>query len=131
MSSLDSTHPFKWKQFSEEIILWAMRWYCQFALTYRDLVMMAEELDLSIAHTTMMRWVHEYGPELKKRMKRFLKPSNDSYRVDETYIKVKGKWRYLYRAIDSEGNTLDWMFSKRRNKKAAEKFFRQTLKNKH
>ena len=126
-----SDNPFKWKHFSQEIILWAVRWYCQFALTYRDLVMMMEERGLSACHTTLMRWVHQYAVEFKKRLKKFLKVSNDSYRVDETYVKVKGKWHYLYRAIDSEGNTLDWMLSETRNEEAAEKFFRQMLSNDH
>jgi len=107
---------FKWKHFSHEIILWAVRWYCQFALSYRDLVWMLEERGLSISHTTMMRWVHEYAPKLEKRVKRFLKSTNDSWRVDETYIKIKGKWFYLYRAVDSDGNTLDWMLSGTRDR---------------
>ncbi|MCP5490619.1 MAG: IS6 family transposase [Chlamydiales bacterium] len=122
-------NPFKWKHFSGEIILWGMRWYCQFPLTYRDLVMIFQERGLSVCHTTIMRWIHQYAVEFKKRLKKFLKPSNDSYRVDETYIKIKGKWHYLYRAVDSEGNTLDWMLSETRDKSAAEKFFRQTLSN--
>lgn len=124
-------NPFKWKHFSGEIILWVVRWYCQFALTYRDLVMMLQERGLLVCHTTIMRWVHQYAIEFKKRLKRFLKLSNDSYRVDETYIKIKGKWHYLYRAVDSEGNTLDWMLSETRDKSAVEKFFRQTLSNTH
>jgi len=124
-------NPFKWKQFSHDIILWSVRWYCNFALTYRDLVMMMEERGLSASHTTIMRWVHQYSPELKKRLKKFLKQSNDSYRIDETYIKVKGIWYYLYRAVDSEGNTLDWMLSKKRNQEAAEIFFKQVLSNDH
>ncbi len=122
-------HPFKWKQFSGEIILWTVRWYCLFALSYRDLVIMMEERGMSVSHTTIMRWVHEYGPQFKKRMKKFLKKTNDSYRVDETYIKIKGVCRYLYRAIDSEGNTLDWMLSEKRDQASAEKFFRKVLKN--
>ena len=100
-------NPFKWKQFSHDIILWSVRWYCQFALTYRDLVMMMEERGLSASHTTIMRWVHQYATEIKKRLKKFLKTSNDSYRIDETYIRVKGVWHYLYRAVDSEGSTLE------------------------
>ena len=120
-------NPFKWKQFSHDIILWSVRWYCQFALTYRDLVMMMEERGLSASHTTIMRWVHQYATEIKKRLKKFLKTSNDSYRIDETYIKVKGVWHYLYRAVDSEGNTLDWMLSEKRNQEAAEKFFNLSL----
>ena len=80
---------------------------------------MSSERGLSLVHTTMMRWVHEYAPKLKTRVKQHLKSCNDSYRIDETYTKIKGKWRYLYRAVDSKGNTLDWMLSAHRNKKAA------------
>ena len=76
-------NPFKWKQFSHDIILWSVRQYCQFALTYRDLVMMMEERGLSASHTTIMRWVHQYATEIKKCLKKFLKASNDSYRIDE------------------------------------------------
>jgi IS6 family transposase len=130
MSEYNDNH-FKWKHFSAEIILWAVRWYCQFALSYRDLVIIMEERGIFVSHTTIMRWVHKYAIEIKKRLKKFLKISSDSYRVDETYIKVKGKWHYLYRAIDSEGNTLDWMLSENRNEQAAEKFFRQVISNEH
>ncbi|WP_142348476.1 DDE-type integrase/transposase/recombinase, partial [Bacillus pseudomycoides] len=70
----------------------------------------------------IMRWVHQYGPELDKRVRRHLKKTNDSWRVDETYIKVKGKWMYLYRAVDSEGNTIEFIFSKTRDHKAAKRF---------
>ena len=122
---------FKWKHFSQEIILWAVRWYCQFALSYRDLVIIMAERGIFASHTTIMRWVHQYAVELKKRLKKFLKMSNDSYRIDETSIKVKGRWHYLYRAVDSDGNTLDWMLSETRSAEAAEKFFRQVLCNDH
>lgn len=76
---------------------------------------MMEERGLSISHTTIMRWVHQYGPELDKRIRRYLKQINDSWRVDETYIKVKGQWMYLYRAVDSNGNTIDFCLSKTRD----------------
>ncbi len=122
---------FKWKHFSHEIILWAVRWYCQFALSYRDLVLMMEERGLSASHTTLMRWVHQYAPEIEKRVKRHLKVTNDSWKVDETYIKIKGQWRYLYRAVDSKGDTLDWMLSETRDQEAAAKFFRKVLDNEH
>ena len=122
---------FKWKHFSYEIILWTVRWYCQFALSYRDLILMMEERGLSASHTTLMRWVHQYAPELKKRTKSHLRMTNDSWRVDETYVKIKGQWHYLYRAIDSSGNTLDWMLSKHRDQKAATKFFEKISDNTH
>jgi len=86
---------------------------------------MMEERGLSISHTTIMRWVHQYGPELDKRIRRYLKQINDSWRVDETYIKVKGQWMYLYRAVDSNGNTIDFFLSKTRDQKAAKRFFKK------
>jgi transposase-like protein len=88
---------------------------------------MMEERGLSMAHTTIMRWVHQYGPELDERVRRHLKPTNDSWRVDETYVKVKGQWMYLYRAVDSEGNTIDFYLSKARNKQADKRFFKKAL----
>ncbi|GAB1810774.1 IS6 family transposase [Priestia megaterium] len=90
-----------------------------------------EERGLSMAHTTIMRWVHQYGPELDERVRRHLKPTNDSWRVDETYIKVKGQWMYLYRAVDSKGNTIDFYLSKTREKKAAKRFFKKALRSFH
>ncbi|UNT71731.1 IS6 family transposase (plasmid) [Bacillus sp. N447-1] len=110
---------FKWKHYQPDIILLTVRWYLRYNLSFRDLVEMMEERGLSISHTTIMRWVHQYGPELDKRIRRYLKQTNDSWRVDETYIKVKGQWMYLYRAVDSKGNTIDFYLSKARNHKAA------------
>ena len=126
-----TTKAFKYKQFEAKVILWSVGWYWQFAISYRDLVIMAEERGLSVSHTTVMRWVHEYAPKLEKKIKQYIKKSGDSYRTDETYIKIKGEWRYLYRAVDSHGNTLDWMLSIYRNKKAAKKFFKKILANEY
>jgi len=92
---------------------------------------MMEERGLSISHTTIMRWVHQYGPELDKRVRRHLKPINDSWRVEETYVKVKGQWMYLYRAVDSEGNTIDFYLSETRDTKAAKRFFKKALRSFH
>ncbi len=78
-------------------------------------------------HSTINRWVLQYAPELDKRIRPHLSLTNDSWRVDETYIKVKGQWKYLYRAVDSKGNTLDFLLSAKRNARAAERFFRKTL----
>ncbi len=80
---------FKWKQYESEVILLTVRWYLKYSLSYRDLVEMMKERSLDIAHTTIMRWVHQFGPELDKRIRRYLKPTNDSFRTDETYVKVK------------------------------------------
>ena len=126
-----STDSFKWKHFAGDIILWLVRWYCRYALSYSDLKEMTAERGLSVERSTICRWVHEYAPELEKRIKPYLKISNSSICVDETYIKIKGKWHYLYRAIDKKGQTLDWMLSVKRDKKAAKKFLKKMLGNCH
>ncbi|WP_240441781.1 MULTISPECIES: IS6 family transposase [Bacillus cereus group] len=113
------------------MILLTIRWYLRYNLSFRDLVEMMEERGLSLAHTTIMRWVHQYGPDLKKRIRKHLKPTNDSWRVDETYLKIKGKKMYLYRAVDSEGNTIDFYLSQRRNAKAAKRFLKKALTSCH
>ena len=90
-----------------------------------------QERGMKVDHSTINRWVLQYAPELDKWIRRHLKPTNDSWRVDETYIKVKGAWQYLYRAVDSEGNTLDFMLSAKRDAKAAARFFRKVFKGQH
>jgi len=89
---------------------------------------MMNERGLAVDHTTIYRWVQKYAPELEKRIRPYLGPTNDSYRVDETYIKIKGKWYYLYRAVDSTGQTIDFMLSAKRDARAAKRFFRKMLK---
>ena len=89
---------------------------------------MMRERGLNVHHCTICRWVHAYSPEIAQRTRRYLQPTNDSWKVDETYIKVKGEWKYLYRAVDSEGHTLDFMLSARRDHQAAKRFFSKVLK---
>src|SRR5262249_22315207 len=89
---------------------------------------MMQERSLSVDHTTIFRWVQRYAPELEKRCRPHLRSTNDSYRVDETYIKIIGEWSYLYRAVDSTGQTIDFMLSAKRDTKAAKRFFRKMLK---
>src|SRR5262245_25107569 len=89
---------------------------------------MMNERGLSVDHTTIYRWVQRYAPELEKRSRPHLRPTNDSSRVDETYVKSKGKWYYLFRAVDSTGQTIDFMLSAKRDTKAARRFFRKMLK---
>ena len=122
------TSPFKWRHNESEIILLCVRWYLRYALSYRDLEEMMEERNLTVDHTTIYRWVQRYAPELEKRSRPHLRPTNDSYRVDETYVKIKGQWYYLYRAVDSTGQTIDFMLSAKRDAKAAKRFFRKMLK---
>ena len=89
------------------------------------------ERGIKVDHTTMMRWVHQYSPEIEKKVRRHLRPTNDSWRVDETYIKVKGKWKYFYRAVDSDGSTIDFMLSAKRDRKAAKRFLKKALGSTH
>ncbi len=125
----DGNKPFKWKHSVGEIILWLVRWYCRYALSYADLKEMAAERGFELDRSTIFRWVQEYGPEINKRVRPHLKNTSDSWKLDETYVKIKGIWHYLYRAIDKCGDTLDWMLSKHRNKKAAKRFFKKLLGN--
>ena len=122
---------FKWKHYAGEIILLNVRWYLKYALSYRNLQEMMAERGVKVDHTTIMRWVHQYSPEMEKKIRRQLRQTNDSWRVDETYIKVKGKWKYLYRAVDSDGNTIYFMLSAKRNRKAAKRFFKNALSSNH
>jgi transposase-like protein len=122
---------FKWRHFEADIILCAVRWYLRYALSYRDVEELLRERGLWVDHTTVFRRVQRYAPELEKRCRPLLKATNDSYRVDETYIRVKKPWLYLYRAVDSEGHTIDFMRSATRDAEAAERFFRQALRASH
>src|SRR5450755_2126248 len=89
--SKQSQHPFKWRHFQADIILLCVRWYLRYSLSYRDLEEIMLERGLSVDHTTIYRWVQQYAPELEKRCRPHLKATTDSWRVDETYIKVKSR----------------------------------------
>ena len=119
--------PFKWRHFEAEIILLCVRWYLRYSLSYRDLEEMMAERGLTVDHTTIYRWVQRYAPEIEKRCRPHLKACNDSWRGDETYIKVKKVWMYLYRAVDSEGNTREFLLSQTRDAEAAKRFFAKAL----
>ena len=100
---------FKGRHFDQEIIVLCVRWYLRYKLSFRDLAEMMAERGLSLAHTTIMRWIQCYVPEFEKRWNRFARPAGRSWRVDETYVKIRGRWTYLYRAVDKEGNTVDFL----------------------
>jgi transposase, IS6 family len=118
---------FKWRQFEPEVILLAVGWYLRFSLSYRDVEELLAERGLHADHVTIWRWVQSYAPEMERRLRSKLKPTNDSWRMDETYIRVKGKWRYLYRAVDSTGATLDFLLSAEQDATAAKRFLAKAL----
>ena len=107
------------RRFDAEIIELCVRWYITYRLSYRDLVAMMAERGIAVSHTTIHRWVIRYVPEFEKRWNRFARPVNTSWRVDETYIKVRGKWNYLYRDVDRHGETVDFLFGPDRGIAAA------------
>ncbi len=117
-------NPFKGRHFQRDIILWAVRWYCKYGISYRELQEMLAERGVNVDHSTIYRWVQRYAPEMEKRLRWYWRNPSDlcPWHMDETYVKVNGRWAYLYRAVDSRGRTVDFYLSSRRNSKAAYRF---------
>ena len=120
-------NPFKGRHYSGEVILLAVRWYRRYPLAYEHVAEMLAERGLAVDASCIWRWVQAYAPELDKRCRPHLKPTNKSYRTDETYIKVKGRDKYLYRAVDSTGQTIEFLLTAKRDTAAAKRFFRKAL----
>lgn len=121
----------KWKLYESDIIILCVRWYLKYSLSFRDLAEILQERGLMIHHSTIYRWVLQYSPVLSKNIRKRLNPSNDSWRLDETYLKIRGKDMYLYRAVDSAGNTIDFWLSLNRDKNSAKKFLKRALSSPH
>ena len=121
------TNPFKGRHFPGEVIVQCVRWYLQYPLAYQHVSELLAERGVEVDPSCIWRWVQAYAPELNKRCRPHLKPTNKSYRTDETYIKVKGEDRYLYRAVDSTGQTIDFLLTAKRDAAAAKRFFRKAL----
>jgi transposase, IS6 family len=118
---------FRGRHFEDQIIILCVRWYLRYSLSYRDLEEIMAERGLSVDHSTVWRWVQRYAPVLNQRIRREVRHPNRSWRVDETYIRVAGRWTYLYRAVDSTGDTIDFMLSPNRDLVAARHFLQLAL----
>ena len=118
---------FRGRHFQDVIIILCVRWYLRYSLSYRDLEEMMRERGLTVDHVTIWRWVQRYAPILNQRLGRERRHPNRSWRVDETYVRVAGDWVYLYRAVDSTGDTIDFMLSPNRDLLAAKQFLQLAL----
>jgi hypothetical protein len=118
---------FKRCRFPVEIILVCMHWYCKYGISNRDLAEMMQERGAEVEPSTIMRWVHRYALELERRVRWYQGYRVTSWRVDETYVKVGGKWKYLFRAVDKHGRLIDFILTDRRNTRAAYRFLGKAL----
>jgi putative transposase len=120
---------FKGSQFEREIILWAVRWYVAYPISYRQLEEMMGERGVAVDHSTLNRWVIKYAPEFEKQFRCRQRAVGKSWRLDETYVKIRGKWAYLYRAVEKEGHTIDFLLTPQRDRDAAETFLRKAIRS--
>jgi putative transposase len=119
---------FKGAHFPQDIILMGVRWYVAYPLSYRHVEELMEERGVPIDHATIQRWVVKYSPQLEEAFHRRKRPVRVSWRMDETYIKVKGQWRYLYRAVDKTGQTIDFLLTEERDELAAKRFLTKAIR---
>ena len=119
---------FKRRRFPVEIILLCVRWYCKYGISYRDLAEMMQERGIKVDPSTLFRWVQRYAPEIEKRIRPYQGSRSGSWRVDETYVRIGGRWKYLFRAVDKQGQFINSMLSDRRDTSAAYRFLRKALK---
>ncbi|MBU6529286.1 IS6 family transposase (plasmid) [Methylocystis sp. MJC1] len=118
---------FKGSHFERDVILWGVRWYVAYPMSYRQLEEMMEERGVDVDHSTLSRWVVKYAPFLERQFRVHKRAVGSSWRLDETYVKVKGHWKYLYRAVDKAGATVDFLLTAKRDRKAALRFLRKAI----
>ena len=120
-------HSFKGMRFPAEIIMICIRWYVAYPLSYRHVEEMMEERGVFLDHATINRWAVRFLPAVEKASRRHKRPVRRSWRMDETYVKVKGVWKYLYRAVDKEGQTIEFLLTAKRDTAAAKRFFDKAI----
>lgn len=118
----------KGRQFNQSVITFAVGYYLRYNISYRDLVEMMRDRGIFVHHTTLMRWVQHYSPIMRALWRKRHRRTSKSWRMDETYIKIKGQWNYLYRALDDQGLTLDFQLRKKRDFNSAYRFLKRLLK---
>src|ERR1700710_1369828 len=124
-----SKDDFKGRHFEATLIVQAVSWYLRYPLSYRDIEELFLERGLEVDHSTLNRWVQAYAPLIEKRLRHFRQPHCGWVRIDETYIRVRGQWRYLYRAVDKHGTPVDFLLTAKRDLDAAKRFFRKALQD--
>ena len=120
---------FRKRQFEPVIIVTCVRWYCRFSLSLRDLEELMAERGLAVDHTTIWRWVQRYGPEVHRRLRGNVNQKTSTWHMDETFVRIAGRWLYLFRAVDSHGQTVDFYLSETRDREAAKRFLKKALAN--
>ena len=118
---------FKGRHHQQDMILQCVRWYVAYSLSYRDLEELMQERGYGVDHSTIQRWVVHYAPRIEKAFRKNKKRVGHRWRLDETYIKIKGEWKYLFRAVDKQGNTVDFLLTAKRDKKAARRFLNKAI----
>jgi putative transposase len=119
---------FKGAHFPQDIILMGVRWYVAYPLSYRHVEELMAERGVPVDHATIQRWVVKYNAQLEEAFHRRKRPVGRSWRMDETYIRVKGQWRYLYRAVDKTGQTIDFLLTEHRDTEAALRFLQKAIR---
>ena len=120
---------FKGSHFERAIILWGVCWYVAYPISYRHLEEMMGERGVEVDHSTLNRWVIKYAPQFAKAFRHQQRPVGRSWRMEETYVRVKGQWKYLYRAVDKEGQTVDFLLTPTRDRDAVEACLRKAIRN--